>query len=87
MWFTAAKFEADGIKAGTIFIAKKDYDSVKLYRIKFSADRNGKTIAITDSKNYMSISVEDAREWLTKPTKDFDAMIEESIMLCEGAYC
>lgn len=87
MWFTIAKYEANNIKAGTVFIARKDYaGSVMLFRIKYGSYQ-GRTIPITDTSNYQLISTEEARKWLTKPSNDFDSVIEEAIMICEGAYC
>ena len=88
MWFTIAKVEFDDVKAGTVFIAKKDFaDSVRLFRIKYSTDRNGNTIPIADPKNYIHMGADEARRLCTRPSTDFNSVIEESIMICEGAYC
>jgi hypothetical protein len=88
MWFTVAKNEFGWRKAGTVFIAKKDYAGyVKLFPIKYGTSKDGKTIPVADPKNYVHIDSRDALRFCTKPSKDFDSVIEESIMICEGAYC
>lgn len=88
MWFTIAKREFDAFKAGTIFIAKKDYaEQVRLFKVKFGTGTNGKTIPIADPKNYVVLDSQEARNLCTRPSKDFDNVVEESIMICEGAYC
>jgi hypothetical protein len=88
MWYTAAKTEKMGYKAGTIFIVTKKFSSVFLFPVKFSnAPVTFKTIAVPDPKVFLTVTVDEAREWCIKPSKDFDSVVEESIMICEASYC
>lgn len=88
MWYTVAKKEFGWRKVGTVFLAKKDYAGyVRLFPVKYGSDKDGKTIPVIDPKNYVQMDSVDARRMCTRPTQDFDSVVEESIMICEGAYC
>lgn len=67
-------------RAGSVFLVKKVDTFIRMYKI----DAEG---TIVDPKQFIILSVGEAREYFTKPTKVLSDAIEESIMVCEGAYC
>jgi hypothetical protein len=82
MWYTVAKFEAGKIKAGTVFVCRREDDSVVLNKVNL-----GDALHFMDSFTSYRMDPDDCREWLTKPTKDLDSAIEESFLICEAQYC
>lgn len=68
-------------KAGTVMSAtKRENDLVRLDRMKGPDE-------FVDSSEFIIMTTNECKEYLTKPTKDFDDAIEESFMVCEAAYC
>jgi hypothetical protein len=68
-------------RAGTVFQVRKSYDVfVRMDRI----DMDGKFV---DPREFVLVSVDEARALFTKPSKVLSDVIEESIMVCEAAYC
>ena len=86
MWYTCAKTEHklfDGhntrtINAGALFTAVKKGERAVLLTPYEPAD---------GYKAPLSLHVDAARELFVTPSTDVSAVIEQSIMLCEAAYC
>lgn len=68
-------------KIGSVFVVQKAHDNmVNVYKI----DHSTRMPIISSKKTF---SREHARSMFTKPSTDFDDVIEHAIMICEGAYC
>lgn len=67
-------------RAGTVFQVRKSDVFVRMDRI----DMDGKFV---DPREFVLVSVDEARALFSKPTKVLSDAIEESIMACEAAYC
>lgn len=95
MWYTVLKEEVklstsfkdvSGLrevlyKAGTVMSAtKRENNLVRL-------DRMNGPDEFADSSEFILMTTNECKEYLTKPTRDFDDAIEESFMICESVYC
>ncbi len=66
--------------AGTVFQVRKSDVFVRMDRIHMDG-------ALIDPREFVLVSVDEARALFTKPSKVLSDVIEESIMVCEAAYC
>lgn len=88
MWYTAAKVEFGSTKVGTIFIVSKTMEGkVLARRVKFTNHPVTFKTLIVPSEETIEFTQSAAKHRFITPSKDMDSVIEESIMLCEGAYC
>lgn len=88
IWYTALKAEhilphAGGVlRAGLLLkVSKHTGDLVKCTELYSNADMSrigGKTYFFTQ---------EQCRSLMLKPSRDLSCVIEQSIMICEAAYC
>ena len=63
------------VMAGTVWIVKKD------------AEHGVRADHIHNKYGPLFLDQEDARKIFTRPTKDIDSVMEESINVCEAVYC
>jgi hypothetical protein len=86
-YYTAAKKKTQGFTVGTIFRVWAEGDTV--YALKQNFENHPVTLKVIaiDNVQLFTYSKEMARRVFIKPSKDLEDVIEESIMLCEAAYC
>lgn len=88
MWYTAAKVEVGNTKVGTIFVVSKTKEGeVLARRAKCTSHPVTFKTVIVPTDEIIRLTVSAARHRFIKPSKDIDDIVEESIMLYEGAYC
>lgn len=83
MWYTVAntkQFESSGIKAGKVLACKAVDGMVQFFVV-------GVTGLVVDKDPIFSITGSSAKKYFTKPSKDFDSVVEHSFMICEAHYC
>jgi hypothetical protein len=89
MWYTAAKVEFDNFKVGEVFVVSKTKEGkVLAKKVLLTAHHEIlKNIVVVDEIHKVEMTQSDARFRFIPPSKDLNAVIEESLMLCESAYC
>jgi hypothetical protein len=89
MYFAVLRVETKFGKPGAVYAVAKEFsqarnqDVVRATKVTYSNTGNPDWNFLTAE----TISQKVARECFTRPTQDFDAALEESFMVCEGAYC
>lgn len=86
MWYAVAKQPIAGYQIGSIFQVWKDGIDVVVQKQTIDFDKAGNMRGILIGSP-IQISRIYAQRIFTKPTKDFDSVVEESIMQCEAAFC
>ena len=89
-WYTVAKKETQGFRAGSVFKTWKDgieQDTVWVVKQNFSYNpATGLTVGINIG-NPMKYSKLYARKIFTTPVRNLEDAMEESVMQCEANYC
>lgn len=88
IYYAAAKKKTQGHKAGAIFKVWRQSNGT-VYAIKQNFTNHPVTLKVmtVNIGEPIAYSVEMARRTFTRPCTDIEAVIEESIMICEATYC
>ena len=86
-YYAVAKKKTQGHPAGSIFKVWRDCDVVCAQRQSFTNHPITLKIIAVGSGDINAYSVDMARLTFTKPTKDLDDSVEESIMISEANCC
>ncbi len=89
MWYTAAKVEFGNFKVGEVFVVSKTKEGKVLAKKALFTNHpvTLKAMIVADETRKVQLTQSAARYRFITPSQDMDSVIEESIMLCEGAYC
>lgn len=89
MYFAVLRAPAKIGKVGSVFAVSKVFDenrnAVVVHAALVSYTNSGKPT--WNKLTCVTLTQPCAREYFTKPSKDFDSVLEESFMVCEAAYC
>lgn len=86
-YYAAAKKKTQCHTAGTIFKVWRDGDTVCAQKQNFTNHPITLKVMAVGVGDIIAYSVEMARRTFTRPCTDIEAVIEESIMICEATYC
>lgn len=86
-YYAAAKKKTQGHNAGSIFKVWRDGDAVCAQKQNFTNHPVTLKVMAVGVGDIIAYSVEMARRTFTRPCTDIEAVIEESIMICEATYC
>ena len=85
MWFTVYRKSDEAGRTGRIFaVVDTTKYVVELREIDTALSEPNDVVF---NHRSMCLPKELAREFITRPTKDFHDAVEESILICEAAYC
>lgn len=87
MWMAVLKKATSGYRIGSMWCVYRTKSEPVLVTARV-LDVVSPGAPFVDT-NYAPLyfTIEDAQKHFTKPTQDFNSLMEESIMQCEGAYC